>query len=499
MSKRYIWLFSILLAIALIGLIFIQSYWIKNAIFIKEQQFIQNVKKALQHISDKIEEQETIIYIADQLSQGDINENPDETIIQSNIDIAQFDSLVETVFKQKIIIDTLKELDTLIDKSGENISKKYIRNRLIEEIQNKTFMVENIIEKFIRKNVDFEDRISQSDLQKIINNQLKLSGIKLDYEYSISKNNSVIIFKSNKYVYNTNNDIYSVQLFPNDIISSGYFLNLYFPKAKKHIHHSLGLMVYTSIGLTIIILIFFILTTYIIIKQKKLSQIKSDFINNMTHELKTPISTISLATQMLKDKNLPPDKKNYDNISSIIENETKRLGFHVEKVLQMAIFEKGKISLKFATVNIHELIDKEAKSYTIQAKSKNGIIVQHLNAKEFILQVDELHFTNIISNLIDNALKYSLSDPEIIISTYNKNNEIIISIKDNGIGISKENRNKIFDQFYRVPTGNVHDVKGFGLGLTYVKKMVEAHYGRISVISELNKGSTFELNFPLNH
>ena len=360
-------------------------------------------------------------------------------------------------------------------------------------------MIENIIDKFIRKDVDLEDRINHYDLQKIIKNQFNISGIKLDYEYSVSKNQSKTIYKSNNFLTTTKSTIHNIQLFPNDIISSGFYLNVYFPKAKKHLHQSLGLMIYTSIGLTIIILAFFILTTYIIIKQKKLSKIKNDFINNMTHELKTPISTISLATQMLKDKNLPPEKKNYENISSIIENETKRLGFHVEKVLQMAIFEKGKINLKYSTVDIHDLIENEVKSYAIQAKSKNAVIIQQLNATAYNLHADELHFRNIISNLIDNALKYSLVDPEIIISTYNKNDELIISIKDNGIGISKDNRSKIFDQFYRVPTGNVHDVKGFGLGLTYVKKMTEAHNGRISVSSEINKGSTFKLYFPLNY
>ena len=337
MSKKYIWWFSLLLAIALIGLIFIQSYWIKNAIYIKEQQFIQNVNKAMQHISDEIEEQETIIFIADQLREKEINDKSSETTIESNIDATLLDSLVETVIKQKFLIDTLEELDTF-NKKNENININYLRNRLTKEIQNKTFMIESIIEKFIRKDVDFEDRISENELQKIIKNQFKLSGIELDYEYSISKKKSINIYKSNNYSEATKNTIYSIQLFPNDIINLGYFLNIYFPKVKKHIHHSLGLMIYTSISLTIIILAFFILTTYIIIKQKKISKIKNDFINNMTHELKTPISTISLASQMLKDKNISPDKKNYENISSIIENETKRLGFHVEKVLQMAIF-----------------------------------------------------------------------------------------------------------------------------------------------------------------
>ncbi len=498
MSKRLIWIFSVLLALALIGLILVQSYWIKNAISIKEQQFSQNINKALHNISLKIEEQETIIYLAEHISQNSDTSISNLSSIENNIGINVFDSIVETIIQQKIDFDTLDRFNQN-QSSTKNISKEYIRKRLSEEIQNKAFLIKSVVDKFIRVDANIKDRINQHDLQTIINKELSLNGINLNNEYALKDSSSIIIYKSNNYSDNLKSSLYHIELFPNDIIKSGYYLTIYFPDEKKHIHHSLGQMVYTSISLTIIILIFFILTTYIIIKQKKLSTIKNDFINNMTHELKTPISTISLATQMLKDKSLAPEKKNIENIGLIIENETKRLGFHVEKVLQMAIFEKGKIKLKFSTINVHELISNTVNSYAIQAKAKNGIIIQNLNAKEFFIAADEMHFTNILSNLIDNALKYSLIDPEIIISTLNKNNELYIYIKDNGIGISKEHRNKIFDQFYRVPTGNVHDVKGFGLGLTYVKKMIEAHNGKISVTSELNKGSTFQIIFPLNH
>jgi len=258
-------------------------------------------------------------------------------------------------------------------------------------------------------------------------------------------------------------------------------------------------MIGSSAILTLIILGIFAFTIYIIVQQKKLSEIKTDFVNNMTHELKTPISTISLASQMLRDRSIPLQKKNFENISNVIYDESKRLGFQVEKVLQMAIFEKGKLKIKPQEIDIHELIGNVVNNFIIQVRNQNGEIEQHLDATNPVVKVDEVHFTNIIFNLLDNAVKYSNGLTHIKVGTQNTRNQFLIYIEDKGIGITRENQKRIFEQFYRVPTGNIHNVKGFGLGLSYVKKIVDEHDGQITIQSEPKKGTRFEISIPINN
>jgi two-component system, OmpR family, phosphate regulon sensor histidine kinase PhoR len=253
----------------------------------------------------------------------------------------------------------------------------------------------------------------------------------------------------------------------------------------------------SSLLLTLFILAIFIITVVVIIKQKRLSEIRNDFVNNMTHELKTPIATISLASQMLNDKSIPIESKNLNSLAGVISDETKRLSIQVEKVLQMAVFDKGKISLKIRRLEIHELINNVVKNFILQVRNRNGQITKNLDAEYTMVNVDEVHFSNILLNLLDNAIKYSKGQPQITVSTFNKKSGIIIEVQDNGIGISKANQKRIFEKFYRVSTGNIHNVKGFGLGLSYVKKIVEEHGGKISLHSEVNVGTTFEIWIPV--
>jgi two-component system phosphate regulon sensor histidine kinase PhoR len=250
--------------------------------------------------------------------------------------------------------------------------------------------------------------------------------------------------------------------------------------------------------LLLVILGCFYVAVATILKQKKLSDVKNDFINNMTHEFKTPLSTISLAVSMAREQvEAKTDATKVHRYLRIIGDETQRLGGHVEKVLQMALLDKGEIKLKPTAVNVHDAIEKVLNNLGVQVEQRHGEIDLSFEATHEMVEADELHLTNIFTNLIDNANKYSPEAPHITVSTHSDDTNVYISVSDQGKGMTKEQQTKIFDPFYRVPTGNVHDVKGFGLGLSYVKKMVEAHGGSIGVESKMGKGSTFTVQLPL--
>jgi two-component system phosphate regulon sensor histidine kinase PhoR len=287
-------------------------------------------------------------------------------------------------------------------------------------------------------------------------------------------------------------------LFRNDTPSKMGVLRVHFPTLNSYIFNSVRFMI-PSLIFSCVLLVTFIFTIYLIFRQKKLSEIKNDFINNMTHEFKTPISTISLAAQMLKDPAVAKSPQMFQHISGVINDETKRLRFQVEKVLQMSMFEHQKATLKRKEINANELISGVIHTFALKVEKYNGKITSELQAEDPIIFVDEMHFTNVIFNLMDNAVKYKKPDEEINlhVKTWNENDKLHISIQDNGIGIKKEDLKKIFDKFYRVHTGNLHDVKGFGLGLAYVKKVVDDHKGTIRAESEPGVGTKFIIVLPL--
>lgn len=366
------------------------------------------------------------------------------------------------------------------------------------------------------KDKNLESRIKIEYLDVILKEEMVIRGIdgqvsSYKYHYGVFgfEKGSFIIIDGKKFDYerektnilpeyiNTGQDntAFRFSVFPNERPVPGE-IRIFFPNKKAIILRSLGKTLLASIFFASVILFCFGYTLYIIFTQKKLSEMKTDFINNMTHEFKTPIATISLAVDSINNPIVLGNEEKILRFSKIIKQENIRMHKQVEKVLQMALLEKKDFNLKLSSVNIHDIILAAIENVSLQLEAKDGSVQVFLNASTAVVKGDQTHLSNIINNLLDNANKYSPKKPHITVFTRNVDNGLEIIVKDEGIGLSRDVRKFIFDKFYRVPTGNIHNVKGFGLGLSYVKTMVEAHKGKIEVRSELGKGSSFVLYFP---
>ena len=342
-----------------------------------------------------------------------------------------------------------------------------------------------------------KERADSTIIRDYLKNELTSSGLNMPFNFSVTNARGQVIYTTNRLDYGSPRDQYSQTLFPNT--GNPLRLNVEFPQKNRYIFSSVRFIL-PSLIFTLILLLIFIYTVVMAFRQKKLSEIKTDFIHNMTHELKTPISTISLASQMLNDASVRKSEASLNRLAGVISDETKRLQFQVEKVLQMSVFDNSDASVKFTETDANAIIRNVVDTFKIKVEKFGGSISCKLDAENSLVNVDQMHFTNIIHNLLDNAIKYrnEESAPMLSISTKDINESTLrIDIKDNGIGIKKDDLKRIFEKFYRVPTGNRHDVKGFGLGLAYVKKMVEIFKGSIRVESEFGKGSTFIILLPL--
>jgi two-component system, OmpR family, phosphate regulon sensor histidine kinase PhoR len=343
-------------------------------------------------------------------------------------------------------------------------------------------------------------RLNYLLIDSLLKSSLKNRDVPLNYEYTVIadtvKNKNEKVPSTMGFKFNSNFRKYEALLFPNDIIPKKDKIIVYFPDRQKHLVKSLSILLPSSLFFSFIIIVAFTISIMMVLRQKKLSDIKTDFINNMTHEFKTPIATISLAADTIINPKVISDGDKINHFIGIIKDENKRMNVQVERILQMAQLERKEIDLKLEKLDIHQLITKVLENIDIQIKQLNGKICTNFNAIDSDILVDEIHFTNVINNLLDNALKYTINPPEIIINTSQIEDGILLSFEDCGIGMTKEALSKIFEKFYRVSKGNIHNVKGFGLGLSYVKAIVESHGGRITVKSELNKGSRFFICLP---
>ncbi len=345
------------------------------------------------------------------------------------------------------------------------------------------------------------DEESIASLDSLISYELQLQNIKTPYEFGIyhPQRHALVTEKTGRHSQALLKSPYAFHLFPNDLFVNPEYLLLHFPQQDRYILSQMNAMMGASLLLLLILISSFAFTIIIIFRQKKLSVMKNDFINNMTHELKTPISTISLACQALNDQDVQKSEPLYQSYIKVIKEENDRLGLLTERVLQTALIENAGLRLKITGVDLHEIVEGAIEKLKLQVEARHGKIIAALGADYSFVKGDKVHLTNVFTNLIDNANKYSPNSPQISVSTENTEKGVLVHIDDKGIGINRVNQKKIFDNLYRVSTGNIHDVKGFGLGLSYVKAIVEKHNGNISLESEQNKGSRFTVFIPFGY
>lgn len=519
MKKSTIWILAIIMAIAFFGLLYMQITYLRTSLRLRSDQFDEAISRSLYQVSKNMELNQTKKY----LNERWIETQKKEAAAYKQLLSLNSQSQEETItHNQKYKITAPDGLELNVEyhesstvqrpqkpvfqspttKGGTNAISKTIFD--MQEEQQKRFFYEqeninDVINRILNtgSNLPIEERINIKSLENDIRNELKINNIELPFLYAVVDKNDKPIYKQTLFP-DQNQAVYSQVLFPNDPIDKQTYLKIFFPTKNDYLISEVSFLV-PAILFTVILLVTFIIMIFITFRQKRLSEMKSDFMNNMTHELKTPVSTISLAAQMLKDQSVTKSPEVFKHISGVINDETERLSFQVEKVLQMSLFEKQKTTLKFKELDANDIVVTVANTFQLKVEKFGGHLDIDLQATESTINADKMHFTNVLFNLLDNAVKYRREDVnlELMIRTWNANNKLYISVEDNGIGIKKENVRKIFERFYRVSTGNRHDVKGFGLGLAYVKKIVENHRGTIKAESDLDKGTKFIICLPV--
>ncbi len=514
MKKSTIWILGVVMALSFLSLLYLQVSYIEEMVKMRRGQFEENVNRSLVQAARNLELVETKKYLekdvaateraarlSEQLKQQQMNGGGTSLTEHHQFSVTAPDGTQISSFELKTIMERPANVPKVIISTGKNIPQT---SRRLQEILKERYiyqraMLDEVVYNILRTSSDkpLKERINFKQLDHFLKAELLNNGIDIPYHFSVTDRDGKEVYRCSDYAYDSEK-IYSRLLFENDPPAKMGFVNIFFPTLDNYIFSSVRFMI-PSIFFTLVLLVTFIFTIYIIFRQKKLTEIKNDFINNMTHEFKTPISTISLAAQMLNDPAVGKSPAMFKHISGVINDETKRLRFQVEKVLQMSMFERQKATLKMKEVDANELINGVINIFRLKVEKYNGTLDAELNAEDPIVYVDEMHFTNVIFNLLDNAVKYKKpeGDLKLKVRTWNESGKLHISIEDNGIGIKKENLKKIFDKFYRVHTGNLHDVKGFGLGLAYVKKIITDHKGTIRAESELNVGTRFIIVLPL--
>jgi two-component system phosphate regulon sensor histidine kinase PhoR len=530
----------IMMLLSIIGIIWVQIIWIRNAVEVQNDGFDNRVFQSLSHAANSIENSRQMNFFnnfmpSDPFSGNDSSQefigfqgiggaDPQDnklsiSITDQSVSGNSANSKITTTNKSYIItkdntlIADSSTYVTTPEKSGKiNLEKNkdgvntntrglnIRQNEFLDWLKKNSIDFQNISARII--NEYYAEKTLEIDPKEIdftLKQTMAFAQINTPYEFAVIKDGVVqegtfrnahnIDFLKSKYQF---------KLFPDNLIKQNLFLSVVFPERTNYVLGSMVWILGGSLLFSLFILATFALSLYFIIRQKKISEMKSDFINNMTHEFKTPIATINLAADTIVNSKVINDENSIRHFIGMIKKENSRMNKKVETILQIASLDKKEIEFKFENVSINNIVERAVETIEIQVHQRNGKIFVKLDAEEPFIFGDNEHLANLVNNLLDNAIKYSPESPQIIVSTKNCENGIILSVEDKGIGMTKAVQSKIFERFYRQSSGNVHDVKGFGLGLNYARSIIEAHKGTITVYSEPGKGSRFEIFLPFN-
>ncbi len=541
MNRKIFISLVIMMTLSIVGITLVQIRWIRNAVAIRNENFDIAAYNSLNAAANTIESNRQMnlfnsfmfpqsprfddtlsllegyinfgsyvtnesggysINITNQsrriINQSDNGLNSELIVAGDSLLSSDSVTLVITPYDNQGTVRILKKGEKMNPSEGsvimsENDFRNWIRKRS-NQIQN---LGDRMISQIFESEKTFE--VDSDEIRYTLDRILPFYGIQTPYEFTLIKNGEIGSPSSGKI---SNSDFfrsnYKVRLFPDNVVNRDIVLSVVFPERTNYVLGSMAWMLGGSLVFSLFIFSTFALSLYSIIRQKKVSEVKSDFINNMTHEFKTPIATISLAADTITNPKVLKDENSIRHFIGMIKRENSRMNKQVETILQIASLDKKEIEFRFEDTDLHSIIDHVVESMEIQVQQKNGTLAVELNASRFNVYGDPEHLTNLIHNLLDNAIKYSPENPRIKVITANSDGGIIISVEDNGIGMTKNVQTKIFERFYRKTTGDIHDVKGFGLGLNYVKAIVDAHKGNISVHSEPGKGSRFDIFLPLS-
>lgn len=501
LKKYFIWILIFFIVAAFTAVFAIEINYINNNNKLQRTQFDNAAKHSINTAINAVKEAETTYII------NEILENT-EYILKSDYDYNYINEYVrqQNIFsnnKDTLVGPNLLRKPLLLPESETSINQAILIYQ--NDYQDRYISIRDLVNSTIANmiNISTKDAITNRLDPMFIREELAeafaQNGINEEFTFAIADRWNKEKYTYNEKKFDITRDSYRQQIGQEDNSGKKYYLYVHFPN-KNNAGFYNAKATLPIILMTFGLLIMYVIAVYHISRQSNLHAIKNDFISNMTHELKTPISSISLASQMLADPAIAKSPTILNSTSKVIVEETKRLSLLVDKVLQMTLFEKDTASLKFREDNVNEVIENIIDTFSLKVSAKGGKIIPELKAYNAFAEIDEMHFSNVIYNLMDNAIKYSKEGLPLIltIKTWNDQTKLNISIKDNGLGIKKDQLKYIFDKFYRVPTGNKHDVKGFGLGLPYVKKIVNDHKGKIAVNSEFGVGTEFIISIPIS-
>ncbi len=499
------------MGLSFLALLFLQLSYIEEMVKMKKEQFDESVKRSLYQASRHLELNETLRYLEKDVNRAGRRVARKDSVNGQQGDAKQAshqlgaapDGATYSSFQLKSVNMKPGQMPKgLILRNDKNAiseasksMKEIVKNRYVYQKALLDEVVYSIL--YTASEKPLRERVNFNMLDKDIKVELTNNGINIPYHFTVSTQDGQEVYRCPDYTEEGEEYTYIQDLFQNDPQQKSGVVKIHFPTMNSYIFSSVRFMI-PSVAFTLVLLVTFIFTIAVIFRQKRLTEIKNDFINNMTHELKTPISSISLAAQMMNDEAVTKSPAMMKHLGGVVNDESKRLRFLVEKVLQMSMFDDKTAIFKKKELDLNEMVENIANSFSLRVEHTGGRINTLVEAENSKIYVDEIHFSNVIHNLMDNAVKYKKEEGPLILEvhTWNADGKLMLSIQDNGIGIKKENLKKVFEKFYRVHTGNVHNVKGFGLGLAYVKKIVDLHKGEIKVESTYGKGTKFTIALP---